>query len=832
MLHKMKLKSRLLFAFVLCATIASLSGVLGIVSLRQIRGNMKETSKEIGAIIKRQTAQGSELTALRGIVARVNNADRDEALKMAEGLLQQFGEMGGSESLADQEIVEAMGELIAVKSEQLSTARDLDALRKSSEEALDNINKGAMNIVDNAEFEGVLMVDDALTQIRAKAEMKAAMESGAPTGAGITKELDLLSETTSKSSSAIKAALSLRSSCHELNTLAKDCLLATDPASVDYARNGLASLYASSKNGLAVLPKDETTEMVSQRLGELRGLIEKIFDAKKQMLLADKRLLEISARLVAHMDQLHENMLAEMKGMKAGADTTMQASSSMVDSRQSLQGVLGIAAVVLALLVGVSISRTITSPLTKIAACADKIAQGDLSLEIDVDREDEIGALAGSLTEMVQSIRDSMVLAKKKVDDLNNIPTPVLMIDREFNIEFINTIGAGLSGLTTEEAVGRKCYDLLLAPHCQTSECRCQQAMDRDEVCTGETVVDPGGVNLPVMYSGAPLKDGEGNIVGALEYVMDITKQKEVQGGVKASAEVLGSVVSDVTAATGEMDGKSMSIAELAGNVATAAEEMSVSMSSVSSSAEQSQKNMSAVAAATKEMTGTVGEIAQSSEKAREVTHNAVQSVAAASEKVNELGVAAREISQVIETIVEIAEQTKLLALNATIEAARAGEAGKGFAVVASEVKDLAKQTNNATEGIRGRIEAIQNSTDDTVTEMGNIHAVINEVNEIVTGIASAVEEQSATTRDIDGNITHASEGIQEMVKTVVQAADVARDVATNISVVNTDIGEVQAVAARLTSIGEKLRATGSDLTGVVARFDQVAIDEESGSRF
>ncbi len=475
------------------------------------------------------------------------------------------------------------------------------------------------------------------------------------------------------------------------------------------------------------------------------------------------------------------------------------------------------------LLIGLSllVIRSTTRPLSKIAVCADKIAQGDLTQKIEVKSRDEIGLLATSLREMIGSIGDAMTLAQKKVDDMNNIPTPVLMVDKDFTIEFINAAGADLANLTPEEAVGRKCYDLIKTPHCQTPECRCRQAMEREEVCTGETVADPSGMNLPIQYCGAPLKDGEGKIAGALEYVMDISKQKEVQSGVKASADVLGNVVSDVTAAAREMDEKSTSIAEQAGNVAAAAEQMSSNMSSVSSAAEHSQSNMNAVAAATEEMTSTVGEIAQNTEKGREVTANAVNSVAVASEKVNDLGLSAREISQVVETIVEIAEQTKLLALNATIEAARAGEAGKGFAVVASEVKELAKQTNNATEDIRIRVEAIQSSTDNTVIEMKNINTVINEVNEIVTGIASSVEEQSVTTKDIAGNITQATDGIQEMTKVVVQATDVAKDVAANINVVNTDIGEVKILASGLASSGEKLRATGNELTDVVARFDQ-----------
>ncbi len=120
---------------------------------------------------------------------------------------------------------------------------------------------------------------------------------------------------------------------------------------------------------------------------------------------------------------------------------------------------------------------------------------------------------------------------------------------------------------------------------------------------------------------------------------------------------------------------------------------------------------------------------------------NAVDKTNSTFKRMAELGSAGQEISKVTETITEISEQTNLLALNATIEAARAGEAGKGFAVVANEIKGLAKQTAEATLEIRQRIDAIQSSTSTTITEMEQINTVINDVNSIVTTIASAVEQ-------------------------------------------------------------------------------------------
>jgi methyl-accepting chemotaxis protein len=121
---------------------------------------------------------------------------------------------------------------------------------------------------------------------------------------------------------------------------------------------------------------------------------------------------------------------------------------------------------------------------------------------------------------------------------------------------------------------------------------------------------------------------------------------------------------------------------------------------------------------------------------------------------VNKLGQSSIEIGKVIKVITAIAGQTNLLALNATIEAARAGDAGRGFAVVANEVKELAKQTANATEDISQRIEAIQTDTKAAVQAITQITDIINQINDFQSTIASAIEEQTATTNEISRNIS------------------------------------------------------------------------------
>jgi methyl-accepting chemotaxis protein len=232
--------------------------------------------------------------------------------------------------------------------------------------------------------------------------------------------------------------------------------------------------------------------------------------------------------------------------------------------------------------------------------------------------------------------------------------------------------------------------------------------------------------------------------------------------------------------------------ASAAGSVAAAAEELSANMNSVAASTEEAEASISVIVAASEEMSATISEISKNTALGSEITRSAVEEARQVSKKVNDLGHAAEAISKVTETIEEISEQTNLLALNATIEAARAGEAGKGFAVVAGEIKALAQQTAEATQEISENISGIQNTTRESVTAIGKITRVIDEINEIMINVASAIEEQSVTTQEISGNVAQAASGIQEVNENISQSSMVAGDVTRDISGVSQAAGDIE----------------------------------------
>lgn len=306
------------------------------------------------------------------------------------------------------------------------------------------------------------------------------------------------------------------------------------------------------------------------------------------------------------------------------------------------------------------------------------------------------------------------------------------------------------------------------------------------------------------------------------------TKIGEIIGNMSDEVVTLSSTSNELSEISQDMTAGAQQVANHSTSVAAATEEMSSNMNTVAAASEQASTNVNIVATASEEVSSSIDVVAGKTKEAREITHDAVNLAGSSQEKVDALGNAADEISKVTEVITEISEQTNLLALNATIEAARAGEAGKGFAVVANEIKELARQTADATGEIRSKIESIQYSTGETVTEIRQITEVINKVDTIVADIAISVDEQSATTSEISENVLQAAQGIGEVNENVAQSSAVADSVAQ-------DITDVSQSATALAQNGSEVEGSSKELQTVANRLQtmilQFKIDDSNRKR-
>jgi len=240
---------------------------------------------------------------------------------------------------------------------------------------------------------------------------------------------------------------------------------------------------------------------------------------------------------------------------------------------------------------------------------------------------------------------------------------------------------------------------------------------------------------------------------------------------------------------------KLMSISEsLQNNADKTSEQTTV----VSSSTEGINNLINTVSSGTEEMSASIQEISKNVNEASNIASTAVELAKTTNETISQLGQSSMEIGDVIKVITSIAEQTNLLALNATIEAARAGDAGKGFAVVANEVKQLANQTAEATDDISKKIQSNQKDTEQAITVIGDITAIINQVNEIVTTIAGAVVEQAATTGEISRNISEVVKGSFDISQSITQ-------VAQNAKTATAETGEARDAVSELVNMAESL---------------------------
>jgi methyl-accepting chemotaxis protein len=303
-----------------------------------------------------------------------------------------------------------------------------------------------------------------------------------------------------------------------------------------------------------------------------------------------------------------------------------------------------------------------------------------------------------------------------------------------------------------------------------------------------------GGREVWLQATYNPVFDVNGKVGKVVKFASDITPRKVAEARLNRTIQAISENALTLSSASEELSATAQTMT-------TNSEQTTAQSGVAASAAEQVSQNMATVATSAEEMSASVKEIAKNAAEAARVGTAAVKVANDTNSTIAKLGDSSTEIGQVIKVITSIAQQTNLLALNATIEAARAGEAGKGFAVVANEVKELAKQTASATEDISAKIEAIQSDTKGAVSAIGEISKVISRINDIQNTIASAVEEQSATTNEIARNAAEAARGSGEITRNIATVSQAARSTSEGAGNTLTAAAELAKLAADLKQI-------------------------------
>lgn len=391
-----------------------------------------------------------------------------------------------------------------------------------------------------------------------------------------------------------------------------------------------------------------------------------------------------------------------------------------------------------------------------------EIHLGSLILDLNVNLvRSEDGGIDGYVVNW-EEISDKKN-AEEEAARLSNMvklsPINTMMADKEGNLLYMNDNSAAT--LKTLEHLLPAPVDKLVGNKVDwfhRNPAHVQKIFGNPDNLPHQAIIKLGEEKLDLLVS--PIYGPDGDFVGPMVTWSVVTAKEQLTHDLTNAAEQLSAAAEEL-----------LSVSE---TMSANAEETSAQSNTASAASEEVSAGIQTVATNMEEMTASIREITKNTNEASNKSADATQLSNEANKIIDQLGESSLAIGNIIKVITSIAQQTNLLALNATIEAARAGEAGKGFAVVANEVKELAKQTATATEDISNKIEAIQNDSQVAVTSIGSVTEAIQQLNSIAGNIASAMEEQSATTNEVARVVTESTTGVRQITENIQQVSTAA----------------------------------------------------------
>ncbi len=435
--------------------------------------------------------------------------------------------------------------------------------------------------------------------------------------------------------------------------------------------------------------------------------------------------------------------------------------------------------------------------------------------------KDAKGNIKGALEYILDMTDESKQkqAADEKIENLNTIPTPIMSIDTDYNVTFMNPAGAAVVGSTPDEAIGKKCFDLFKTDHCKTEKCACSKAMRTDSVIHAQATAHPNGKVMPVKYTASPIKDAKGNIKGALEYITDVTAEKAVEKLINAA---VGDVDSLVNESKQQMVQADLKVEEMNKLIDEEAKQLQDSLKMiqdmVASSSEMlnlsTESNQLAADLSKEAETGkTAGKNAE--QKLVEINITMQKNNEMVSGLVNKL----EKISGFVDIIKDIASKTNLLAFNAAIEAARAGDAGRGFAVVADEVRKLAENSSKSAIDISDIVKQVEKDSLQTINAMQSGMTMLGDggkvINTALVSMETISKGISTISRSVD-NLSQKSKDLcvsgQSVMQEIENVTVSSKENQQSIGVVNKSLTETVSALDRLVSSNKNLQEAVQNL--------------------
>ena len=629
------------------------------------------------------------------------------------------------------------------------------------------------------------------------------------------------------------------------------------------------------------------------------------------------RLVKSGASLTdARITKLDDQIFATAGGMRKIYESCRQSLNKLIDINENVAAhtvqtsttTMSAAIAVgflLAVMLGVLISRSISVPLSRGVEMIQRMGVGDLSMRLHMQRRDEIGVLAQTMDRFAEDLqtivigamkriadgdvnmeiqskdaRDEITPALKKIIDtlrkfasdvktlvnaavegrittradarayqgvygqimeginatlsaltgyIDIMPAPAMIIDKDFTVQYMNKVAASLGGMDQQSVVGRKCYDFFKTTDCKTDRCACYRAMQTGQQASSDTVAKPAAGTFEIDYSGVPIKDASGKVVGVFEVITDQTAVRKAQRLMQKIGEYQTKEIENISAvlrsvaernlsvraqiSEGDSDTKEVrerflvmaqSLNTAIENLDNALQQVAATAVQVGSAATQISAGSQAVAQGASEQAGAIEEVSSNLQEITSMTRqnaantkeaktladgaknscdNGMTSMNRLSGAIEQIKKSSDQTAKIIKTIDEIAFQTNLLALNAAVEAARAGDAGKGFAVVAEEVRNLAMRSAEAAKNTANMIEEAVKNADNGVAlnqevlkNLGEINAQAQKVSEVMAEIAAASEQQSTGIEQINKAIDQMNKVVQQNAANSEESASAAEE--------------------------------------------------------